>query len=137
VVRSYGIAFVIALATTGCSSHSPVDVADCALNAIGPDRVAFTARLRSLTANRIQNVYVAVSMSADKGARADDRPNDPIEYEFDGPILPNRWIKRRTSKTPEEEAFRIDRSMGSIDSCYVSAVAFRDNTSWFRRTPDM
>jgi hypothetical protein len=136
VGRRYRFVFVIALAMTGCTSHAPVDVADCALNAIGPDRVAFTARLRSLTANKIQNVYVAVSMSADKGARGDDRPNDPIEYEFDGP-LSNRWVTRRTSKTPEEQAFRIDRSMGSIKGCYVSAVLFHDNTSWFRRTPDM
>lgn len=122
---------------TGCSSHSPVDVSSCTLNASGPDRIAFTARLRSLTNEPIQNVYVAATMSVDKGADADDRPNDPIEYEFDGPLSPNRWVTRRTSKTPEEEAFRIDRSMGSIDGCYVSAVLFHDNTSWFRRTPDM
>jgi hypothetical protein len=133
----YGFAFVIALAITGCASHAPIDVADCALNTIGPDRVAFTARLRSLTANTIQIVYVAASMSGDKGADGDDRRDDPIEYEFDGALLPSRWVTRRTSKTPEEAAFRIDRSIGSIDDCYVSAILFRDNTVWFRRTPDM
>jgi hypothetical protein len=62
---------------------------------------------------------------------------DPIEYEFDGPLLPGRWVTRRTSKMPESESFRIDRSLGSIDGCYVSSVLFRDNGIWFRRTPDM
>jgi hypothetical protein len=99
----------------------------------GPDRVAFTARLRSLNTNSIQNLYVAVSMSGGKPAG----DNDPVEFEFDGPLLPGHWVMRRTSKTPEEQAFRIDQSVGSIDDCYVSAVLFRDNTSWFRRTPDM
>ena len=99
--------------------------------------MGFTARLRPLTNDTIQSVYVAVSMSGDKGAGGDDQRDDTIEYEFDGPLLPGRWVTRRTSKTPQEEAFRIDRSMGSIEGCYVSAVLFHDDTSWFQRTPDM
>jgi hypothetical protein len=136
VAKHYLYVFAIALAMTGCASHSPVAVSDCKLETVGTDRVAFTARLRSLTNDTIQNVYVAAPMSGD--GTADDRQrNGPIEYEFDGPLVPNRWVTRRTSKTPDEQAFRIDQSMGSIEDCYVSAVLFRDNTTWFRRTPDM
>jgi hypothetical protein len=125
-----GIA-VATLLLTGCVSSAPVAVGNCSVRAVDAHAVAFEANVRSLTHKSIRKVYIIVRTSGRKAS------GSVIAYEFDGELPTIKWTTRRTIKKVRSDPATLDEHLGSINECYVYAVAFKDGTHWFGGSADM
>lgn len=127
-----GCALVLGLTLGGCFQSQPVTARNCAIRAVGTDRVSFEASIRDNTQKIVKVVNVGVKTT---GVRPGG--GSIVDYELRGWFTPGHWVRAKTVKPVSADPFDLNDHLGTIYECVAHGAEYADGTYWTGFTPDM